>query len=167
MRRLLVMLVLVLGGLGATAAFASPPSDQGPFPLSSVPDCKTGAPDTGGAHICKVRVAIGGNWQAGTGEWIVVRLANGLDTQAKCLSDQASIVATITIDGTSLPVDVISCAFNADSGLWFVDYRALSQPLPKGEHAISESFYYTTDSNGVTAGTTETFTATLAVSNPG
>ena len=167
MRRFLMTFVLVLGGLGATAAFAAPPTDQGPFPLSSVPDCKTGVPDTGGAHICKVRAAVGGSWQAGTGEWIVIRAATGQPTQAACLADQGSIVATITIDGKSLPVDTIPCAFDAGSGLWFVDYRALSHPLPKGNHAISESWYFTIDANGVPAGATFTFTATLTVSNPG
>ena len=167
-RFLPVLMLLVLAGVAAAAAFAAPPSDQGPFPLSSVPDCLTAAPDTGGAHICKVRAAAGvANWQASTGEWIVIRAAIGENTLADCSADQASIAPTITIDGKSLPVDVTPCAFDTGSGFWFVDYRALSHPLPKGNHAISESWYFTTDAPGAPAGTTVPFSTTLTVSNPG
>jgi hypothetical protein len=157
-RFLPMLMLLVLTGLGATAAFASSPSDQGPFPLSSVRDCLTTAPPTK-AKICKVRPAVStiANWQAGTSDWIVVRAAIGEDDQAKCSADQASIVPTITIDGKSFPVDTIPCAFNADTQLWFVDYRALSKPLDVGDHAIVESWFFTTDANGVPAGTTITF----------
>ena len=81
--------------LNHTGAKSAPPTDQGPFPLSSVPDCLTAAPNTGGAHICKVRAAGGiASWQALTGEWIVIRAAAGENTLADCSADQASIVPT-------------------------------------------------------------------------
>jgi hypothetical protein len=151
--------------LNHTGAKPAPPTDQGPFPLSSVPDCLTAAPNTGGAHICKVRAAGSiASWQASIGEWIVIRAAAGENTLADCSADQASIVPTITIDGTSLPVDVTPCAFHA--GAYYVDYRALSHPLPKGDHAISESLYFTTDA-GAPTGTTLTFSTTLTVANKG
>jgi hypothetical protein len=151
----------------AQLVYASPPSDAGSFPLSAVPDCVATAPDTGGAHICKVRAAVGGQWQAGTGEWIVIRAAKGSTTQAGCLTDTASIVPTITIDGNSLPVDTIPCELNVASGLWFIDYRALSHPLPPGDHAIVESWYFTTNDGSNLAGTTITFNATLTVAQHG
>lgn len=160
-RLMRVAVLMALTGLVVTGvAYATPPSDQGPSPLATVPDCKAPVADTGGAHICKVRAVLGGNWQAGTGEWIVVRAGSGSDTQAACLADEATIVATITIDGKNLPVDTISCAFVAAFGGWFVDWRALSHPLPKGDHAIVETWYV----GGVAVAT---FPATLTVSNPG
>jgi hypothetical protein len=152
-----MLMLLVLAGLGVTAAFAASPTDQGAFPLSSVRDCLTTAPATKD-KICKVRAAAAiANWQAGTSDWIVVRAAIGEPDQASCLADQTSIVPTITIDGKSFPVDTIPCAFNAGSGLWFVDYRALSKPLDTGDHAIVESWFFTTTSPGGTGGTTTTF----------
>ena len=151
--------------LNHTGAKSAPPTDQGSFPLSSVPDCLTAAPNTGGAYICKVRAAGGiASWQASTVEWIVIRAAAGENTLAACSADRASIVPTITIDGTRLPVDVIPCAFYA--GAYYVDYRALSHPLPNGDHAISESLYFTTDA-GDPAGTTLTFSTTLTVAAKG
>jgi hypothetical protein len=165
-RFLPVLMFLVLAGLAATAAFAAPPTDQGSFPLSSVPDCQATAPDTGGAHICKVRAAAGGDWQAGSGEWIVIRAGFG-NTQATCLAYQVSVVATITIDGKTLSVDTIPCEYIASSDFWFVDYRALSYPLPPGDHAIQASFYFTTAVDIHPAGSTLIDNATLTVAQPG
>lgn len=165
-----VLLLLVLAGVVATAAFATPPTDQGPYPLNAIPDCLTGVADTGGAHICKVHPFAAGPWQAGTGEWIVIRgtvYGQGAD-QATCMALQASAVVTITIDGNSLPVDSIPCAFSTDVSSWLSDFRALSHPLPKGDHAIVETLHYTTTVPGVVnAGDTFTATGTLTVSNPG
>ena len=168
-RFLPVLIFVLLAGLAATAAFAAPPTDQGSFPLSSVPDCKATVPDNpGGAHICKVRAAAGGEWQAATGEWIVIRSGFAPDmpdtTQATCLAYQASIVATIRIDGKNLPVDTIPCEFiGPPSNFWFLDYRALSHPLPPGVHAISVSFVFTTAVGPNAAGTTITDSATLTI----
>lgn len=171
-RFLPVLIFVVLAGLAATAAFAAPPTDQGSFPLSSVPDCTTTALNKGGVHICKVRAAVGGDWQAATGEWIVIRSGFAPDmpdtTQATCLAYQASIVATITIDGKNLPVDTIPCELIPNSpDFWFVDYRVLSHPLPPGVHAISASFVFTTAVGPNLAGTTITDSATLTVAQHG
>jgi hypothetical protein len=166
-------LLLVLAGVVAAAAFATPPSDQGPYPLDSVPDCVAAAPDTGGAHICKVHpFAAGVPWQAGTGEWVVIRGAEfafgTADDHATCLAIQASLKVTITIDGNSLPVDNIPCAFNAAANTWITDWRALSHPLPKGAHAIVETLVFTTAVDSIfSAGDTITANGTLTVSNPG
>ena len=71
---------------------------------------------------------------------------------------------TITIDGNSLPVDNIPCAFSTDSNAWITDWRALSHPLPKGDHAIVETLLFTTAVDGIfTAGQTITASGTLTV----
>jgi hypothetical protein len=165
--RFLVCTIAALAVLGAAGtAHASPPSDAGPFPLSTVPDCLTAAPDSGGPHVCKVRPAFGlADWQAGAGEWIVVRVGDAEPDQAGCLAVQASVVATITVDGTTLPVDTTPCQFSA--GSWVVDYRALSHPLAPGDHAISTSWYFTTAAVGNAAGSTLTFGTTLTVNPQG
>jgi hypothetical protein len=164
-----VLVLFVLVGLGATAAFAAAPTDQGAFPLNSVPDCVAGAPDTGGAHICKVHPFASGPWQASTGEWILVRgaiwaVGGGAD-EALCLAIQSSLDVTITIDGNSLPVDNIPCAFDAADGIWVSDWRALSPPLPPGDHQIVQTLVFTTaiPALGISAGSTSTPSATLTV----
>jgi hypothetical protein len=148
-------------------AAASPPTDLAPLgPL--LPNCDSAAPDTHGAHICWV-VPLQPSWQASTGEWIVVR-ANPGAAQSLCEQMQASVVATITLDGQSLPVDTIPCVLHpspdpTQPDVWRVDWRALSPPLTPGEHTFSASWFFTTtvDGNG-TAGQTATFpTSTLTV----
>src|SRR5438093_8734792 len=93
------------------SVLASPPSDLVPLG-PSLPSCNVGAPDTRGVHICWVTPLRPG-WQASTGEWIVVRLgdaeavdpANPDTARTLCEELQASILATITLDRESLPVD--------------------------------------------------------------
>jgi hypothetical protein len=159
----MVMVAAVAALTVAGLAYAAPPSDQGAFPLSSVPDCKTAATDTGGAHICKVRAAVGGAWQASVGEWIVVRAGTGDPNPAVCQSIQAGAVVTITIDGNALPVDLIPCAFSPALGVFFVDWRALSQPLTPGVHNIVETWSFPNGALGIPPGTVITFTPTLTV----
>jgi hypothetical protein len=157
-------------------AAASPPTDLAPLgPL--LPNCNSGAPDTHGAHICWV-VPLRPSWQASTGEWIVVRIgdaepvnsANPGTAQSLCEQMQASVVATITLDGVSLPVDTIPCVLRpspdpTQPDVWRVDWRALSPPLTPGEHTFSASWFFTTTVDGIgTAGETATFpTSTLTV----
>src|SRR2546427_7567719 len=109
--RMVPALIGVLSVIAATqSAFASPPSDLVPLG-PSLPSCAAGAPDTSGAHQCWVTPLRAG-WQASTGEWIVVRVADAEAVDPSnpdaarnlCEQLQASIVATITLDGQSLPV---------------------------------------------------------------
>jgi hypothetical protein len=173
----------IVSGLIATLALiaapqsvmASPPDDRVPLG-PSLPSCTAVAPDTRGAHVCWVTPLRPG-WQASTGEWIVVRLgdaepvdpANPEAAQALCEDLQAAIVATITLDGQSLPVDTIPCELhpggNGNPDVWFVDWRALSQPLTPGGHAFTVSWFYTRTVPGfANAGDTAVFpTQTLTV----
>jgi hypothetical protein len=174
--RPLVVLVASAAALAVSSiASATPPSDltqTGP----SLPSCIAGAPDTLGAHQCWV-VPLRPGWQASTGEWIVVRLgdaenvdpANPDAAKTLCEELQASIVATITLDGQSLPVDTIPCELrpgsNGNPDVWFVDWRALSHPLTPGDHPFTVSWYFTQTVGGVaSAGDTFVFpTQTLSV----
>jgi hypothetical protein len=158
-----MLTLLALAGLGVTQlASANPPSAAGPFPLASVPDCIATAPDTSGAHICQLhQTSPSTPWQAATGEWIVIRNPSGSASQATCLATQASVVATFTLDGDPIPVEVTPCAETA--GLWWVEWRALSHPLPPGDHAVAMSRYYTTAVGGFPAGASLTFRETLTV----
>ncbi len=173
---LIAALALIAAPQGA---LASPPSDLGPLG-PSLPSCVAGAPDTRGAHICWVTPLRPG-WQASTGEWIVVRLGNAAPVDpanpgaAKTLCEelQASIVATITLDGQSLAVDTISCELHPGStgnpDVWFVDWRALSQPLTPGEHTFTASWFFTQTVTGfANAGDTSVFpTQTVTVIHQG
>jgi hypothetical protein len=128
-----------------------------------VPDCTTAA-NTGGAHICKVRVVAGGNWRAEPGEWIVIRAAVGHDgakAKATCMANQAAAVVTITIDGRQHPVDTIPCAL--DSGRYEVDWRALSHPLTPGRHIIVETWYFPRATPDWPAGATAVWLAALTI----
>jgi len=120
-------------------------------------------------------------WQASTGEWIVVRLgdaetvdpANPDAAKQLCEELQASIVATITLDGQSLPVSTIPCELHpgndGNPDVWFVDWRALSQPLTPGGHTFTVSWFYRQTVPGVAnAGDTAAFpTQTLMVIRQG
>ena len=172
MRQILVLVASVAVFAISSIASASAPTDLAPLgPL--LPSCTASAPDTGGAHICWVTPLRPG-WQASTGEWIVVRLgdaepvdpANPDAAKTRCAQLQASIVATITLDGQSLPVDTIPCELHPGSpDVWFVDWRALSHPLTPGEHTFTVSWYFTQTVDGVAnAGDTSVFpTRTLTV----
>lgn len=135
------LMLPVLAALASTqVAYASPPSDQGTLPLPMA-DCAAGAPDTGGAHICKLRIFDTVNWQASTGEWIVVRGGTGEVTLADCLSDQTGVVVTYAINGRTFPADTIPCQdFSAPGApFFFVDWRLLSHPLPPGVYTFTET----------------------------
>jgi hypothetical protein len=168
LRFLVVSVVMVAVLAAAGAAYASAPTDGGPWPLSTLPDCLTAVPDTSGPHICKVRPAPASgitHWQAGTGEWIVVRVGDLEPDQASCLAVQASVVATVTIDDATVPADLFPCQLSG--GFWIVDYRALFHPLAPGDHAVSESWHFTTAASDVPAGSTITFSTTLTVTPRG
>jgi len=155
-RRVFVLIASLAAFAVSAGASASPPSDQLPLGPSSLPSCTASAPDTQGAHICWVTLLRGG-WQASTGEWIVVRVGDLEPTQSLCEQMQASVVATITLDGQSLPVDTIPCQ-GSDADGWFVDWRALSQPRIPGTHTFSASWYFTATVDGIApAGYTATF----------
>jgi len=174
-RHLVVLIASIAVFAGSSIAAASPPTDLAPLG-PSLPSCVAGAPDTSGAHICWV-VPLRPGWQASTGEWIVVRLgdaepvdaANPDAAQTLCEQLQASIVPRITLDGQSLPVDTIPCELhpgtNGNPDVWFVDWRALSQPLTPGEHTFTVSWHYTQTVPGIAnAGDTTVFpTQTLTV----
>lgn len=154
--RIVAGFIAVLAVIVATqSVLASPPSDLAPLG-PSLPNCIVDAPDTTGAHICWVTPLRPG-WQASTGEWIVVRLgdaepvdpANPDAAKTLCEELQASIVATITLDGKSLPVDTIPCELHPGNNVWFVDWRGLSQPLTPADHAFTVSWYFTQTVNGV------------------
>lgn len=166
-----VLAVVLLAALGtAEAAMAVPPSDAGSSPLA-LPNCMAGV-DIG--QICKVSPAFAPftgqpvTWQAKTGTWIVIRLGWIDPDPANCAATQATLILTITLDGKQLPVDTFGCQF--ETGLatgWIVDYRALVQPLPPGEHSISVTSYFPVaigyPGDYVPAGTTEIDSTTLTV----
>jgi hypothetical protein len=158
----LALLVSVAAIVAVHGAAASPPTDLAPLG-PTLPSCTASAPDVSGAHVCWV-IPIRPGWQASTGEWIVVRIGDLEPTQSLCEQMQASVVATLTLDGQSLPVDTIPC-HGSDANGWFVDWRALSPPLPPGEHPFSASWYFTATVDGIgTAGQTAVFpTQTLTV----
>lgn len=141
---LLAALVAFLA-LGSVAS-ATPPSDLVPVG-PSLPACMSTASDTSGAHQCFVAPRFPG-WQASTGEWIVVRLGDLEPTQSLCLQMQASVVATNTLDGQSLPVDTIPC-HQIGTDQWFVDWRSLSTPLMPGDHTFTVSWYFTQTVDGI------------------
>ena len=174
-RSLSVLAASVAAFAVSSIASASPPSDLVPLG-PSLPSCVAGGPDTRGAHICWV-VPLFSGWQASTGEWIVVRLgdaepvdpANPDAAKTVCEQFEASVVATITLDGLSLPVDTIPCALHpgrsGNPDVWFVDWRGLTQPLTPGEHTFTVSWHFTQTVEGVAnAGETRQFpTQTLTV----
>lgn len=135
----LVLPVLVLF-VATQVAYASPPSDNGNLPLPMA-DCAAGKPDTSGAHICKLRIFDTVNWQASTGEWIVVRGGTGEVTLADCQADQTGVVVTYTINGRTIPTDTFPCQdFSAPgSPFFFVDWRMLSHPLSPGVYTFTET----------------------------
>jgi hypothetical protein len=169
--------VTAFGALLAFGSVASamPPSDLVPTG-PSLPACMATAPDTSGAHQCFVAPRFSG-WQASTGEWIVVRLgdaenvdpANPDAAKTVCEEMQASVVATNTLDGQSLPVDTIPCELrprsNGNPDIWFVDWRSLSPPLTPGDHTFTVRWYFTQTVEGIAnAGETLQFpTQTLTV----
>lgn len=174
-RSLFVLVVSVATLAVSSIASASPPTDL--LPLGpSLPSCNAGAPDTSGAHQCWVTPLRPG-WQASTGEWIVVRVgdaepvdpANPDAAKTLCEELQASIVATITLDGQSLPVNTIRCELHPGSSgnpdVWFVDWRAPSPPLTPGDHTFTVTWYFTQTVPGyANAGDTRVFpTRTLTV----
>jgi hypothetical protein len=106
-RRVSVLIVTLAAFAVSAGASASPPSDLRPLGPSSLARCTASAPDQQGAHICWV-TPLRGSWQASTGEWIVVRVGDFESTQSLCEQMQASVVATLTLDGQSLPVDTMT-----------------------------------------------------------
>jgi hypothetical protein len=156
-RFLTAFLLPVIAALVSTqVAYASPPSDNGTLPLPMA-DCAAGAPDTGGAHICKLRIFDTVNWQASTGEWIVVRGGDGEDTLTNCLSIQRGVVVTYTINGTTFPADTFPCQDLSSPGapFFFVDWRLLSHPLPSGVYTFTETAIATANlPDGTPAGAT-------------
>jgi len=161
-----VLTLVTLAGLGATqVASAGSPFDHLSDPVGNpgVPECLADAPNTSGARICKVRPFARPDWQAETGEWIIVRTAWAVADQAACPSLEA-IVPTYTLDGEVLAIHTTSCQFSPTLDAWQVDFRALSPPLPPGDHSISTTYYFPMDVLGGPAGTTRTFDTTVSVS---
>jgi hypothetical protein len=165
MRQFLVLAASVAAFAFSSIASASAPTDLAPLG-SLLPSCTASAPDTAGAHICWVTPLRPG-WQASTGEWIVVRLGDAAPVdpadpdaaRTLCEQLQASIVATITLDGQPLAVDTIPCELHpGNPDVWFVDWRALSRPLTPGEHTFTVTWYFTQTVAGVAnAGDTSVF----------
>ena len=152
-RSLSVLAASVAAFVFSSMASATAPTDLAPLG----PSCLASAPDTNGAHICWV-VPLRPGWQASTGEWIIVRLGNAAPVdpadpdaaRTLCEQYQASIVATITLDDQSLPVDTIPCELRQGSpDVWFVDWRALSHPLTPGDHTFNVTWYFTQTVPGV------------------
>lgn len=160
-----VISFLAVGGLAATqVASAGPPNDHlADLGLRAlVPDCVAGAPNTGGAHRCEVRPFAQPSWQADPGEWIVIVTAFGAPDQAACPA-AAAVVATYTVDSDVLPTVQAPCSLAADVNVWVVDNRALSHPLPPGDHLITATFYFPLELFDIPAGTTFSFSTTLTV----
>lgn len=153
--------LLSLAGLVLTQlAAATSPYDHLSDPVGNpdVPRCLAGTPNTSAPQICKVLPFLPRrDWNAESGEWILIRTAFPVLTQAECPT-LAATVATYTIDGEPLAVDQSPC--EQSSGLWLIDFRAVSPPLPPGDHAISTSYVFADQ-------TTQTFNTTLNVSAGG
>ena len=159
--------LLALAGLVVTQlASAASPFDHLSDPVGNpdVPRCLAEAPNTRAPLACKVAPFALPNWQAQTGEWIIIRTAYAVADQATCPAVEA-VVATYTIDGKAVAVDESACEFNSFDGVYRVDFRAVSPPLPPGDHSISTTFYFPVDGvlDGIPAGTTVTYNTTLTV----
>jgi hypothetical protein len=165
-RQLSAIMVLALTALVAVqVASANSPRKHLSDPVGNpdVPECLTDAPNTSGPRVCKVRPFASPNWQAETGEWIIIRTA----WAASSCAPLEAIVSTYTFDGKALVVHQSACEFNANLGLWQIDFRALRRPLRRGDHAISTTYFFPEDVVGGLAGTTRSFSTTLTVTKRG
>jgi hypothetical protein len=159
MRKLMLFAVALIAVVGAGVAHSASPYDHLSDPVGNpaVPRCLADAQNTSAPLVCKVLPFLRPDWQAESGEWIIIRTAFGVGTQAECPSLEA-IVATYTLDGKPLAVDQSPCELN--SGLWLIDFRAVSPPLPSGDHSISTAFVFP-------AAPTQTYSTTLSVAAGG
>ena len=165
-RRSGAILLLALTALTVVqVASANGPNEHLSDPVGNpgVPACLADAPNAGHPRVCKLRPFASPNWQAETSEWIIIRTAWA---HTSCAPLEA-IVATYTLDGTTLEVVQSACEFNSALGLWQVDFRALSHPLKRGDHAISTTYFFPEEVAGAPAGTTSTFSTTLSVTARG
>jgi hypothetical protein len=157
----LVAALTVLVAVGVASGASSPFKHlSDPVGNPGVPECVTAASNTEAPFVCKLRPFASPNWQAESGEWVIVRTAWAQDS---CPS-LAAVVATYSLDGKALDVQRSSCQFSAGLGVWQVDFRSVIPPLPKGDHSITTVYYFPEAVIGGPAGTTHTFNTILTVS---
>jgi len=166
---LVAMALIAVVGAGVATSATSPFARlSDPVGNPDVPRCLANAPDTSAPFVCKVLPFLRPDWQAGLGEWIIVRTAYAVADQATCPALEA-VVATYTLDGKALAVDQSACEFNSLDNVYRIDFRAVSSPLPLGNHAISTTFYFPLEGvlDDIPAGTTVTYNTTLSVAAGG
>jgi hypothetical protein len=121
-----------------TAPTQPPPPADYYSSLNYPPICPQEAP---GGPTCMINMpapyAPDGSttYQASARDYVLIRIGDQEPTQADCLKWQNSSTVSITLDGSSVPVHVISCSPYGAS--WRVDYRYLSPPLTPGTHSAT------------------------------
>jgi len=160
---------MVVVGAGVANSASSPFAHlSDPVGNPDVPRCLATFQNTSAPFVCKVAPFALPSWQAGVGEWIIIRTAYAVADEATCSALEA-VVATYTLDGNALAVDQSACEFNSFDNVYRIDFRAVSPPLPPGNHAISTTFYFPVEGvlDDIPAGTTVTYNTTLSVAAGG
>ena len=112
--------------------------------------CRVGQPDIGVAgapgsgandgafpHICWVKFAQQGPWQASTGEWILFDQRVAFSTQAECTAFAATATAIVTFQGVTVAFDTVPCQQPFPGAPWVVAYHFLTDPLPPGTYSAT------------------------------
>ena len=83
-------------------------------------------------------------YQASARDYVLLRIGDGESTQAACLSFQNGATVTMSLDGSSVPVAMVSCGYDGSIAGWRVDYRFLSPPLTPGIHSARATMVFVT-----------------------
>ena len=103
--------------------------------VAAAPD--SGANDGAFAHICWVKFAQQGPWQASTGEWILFDQRVAFGAQADCEAFAGTATATVTFRGASVAFDTVPCRQPFPGGPWVVAFHFLTEPLPPGTYSAT------------------------------
>ena len=114
--------------------------------------CKANVPDVGvppapgtssndGAfpHFCTVGL-LGGSWQASTGEWTLLRIGWGTDTEQDCKAFLANVTVTILFQGSPVAFDTTPCQQKPFG--WVTQSRVLMHPLQPGSYSATFIFVF-------------------------
>lgn len=97
----------------------------------------TGANDGAFPHICWVKFAQQGPWQASTGEWVLFDQRVGFEAQAVCEAFAATATASVTFQGASVAFDTVPCQQPRPGAPWVVAFHFLTEPLPPGAYSAT------------------------------
>jgi len=97
----------------------------------------TGANDGAFPHICWVKFAQQGPWQASTGEWILFDQRVAFPSHADCEAFAATATASVTFQGERVAFDTVPCQQPFPGGPWVVAFHFLTEPLPPGTYSAT------------------------------